>query len=135
MSMRTTTQTTRNSRNARCNPNDDGPSKNPDNSDNDVQHNLADAVAALARNVQHQGDGLCSKVREPDPFDGTDPTSSTHSLFSYNSVSMTDLAFSLMIDGKSTSQSHISRASHFSLNWIWTVCQFGVMIMMNSFQS
>src|SRR5882762_11642120 len=74
MSMRTTTQTTRNSRNARCNPNDDGPSKNPDNSDNDVQHNLADAIAALAKNVQHQGDGSCSKVREPDPFDGTDPT-------------------------------------------------------------
>jgi hypothetical protein len=50
---------------------DDGPG---DESDNYVQHNLADAITALARNVQHQGDGSCLKVREPDPFDGTDPT-------------------------------------------------------------
>jgi hypothetical protein len=58
-------------------PDDDGPgdpSDNPDDSDEDVQHNLADAIAALARNVHHQGDGSRSKVREPDPFDGTDPT-------------------------------------------------------------
>jgi len=58
-------------------PDDDGPgdhSDNPDNSDEDVQHNLADAIAALARNVKHQGDGSRSKVQEPDPFDGTDPT-------------------------------------------------------------
>src|SRR6267154_342522 len=27
----------------------------------------------LARNVQHQGDGSRAKVRDPDPFDGTDP--------------------------------------------------------------
>ena len=31
-------------------------------------------ISALARNVQHQGDGSRSKVREPDPFDGTDTT-------------------------------------------------------------
>jgi len=62
-------------------PNNDPPdndpsdqSDNPDDSDDDVQHNLADAIAALARNVQHQGDGSRSKVREPDPFDRTDPT-------------------------------------------------------------
>src|SRR6202050_2925881 len=52
-------------------PDDDNPDDNPDN---DVQNNLADAIAALARNVRHQGDGSRSKVREPDPFDGTDPT-------------------------------------------------------------
>src|SRR6202790_1990837 len=52
-------------------PDDDNPDNNPDN---DVQNNLADAIAALARNVRHQGDGSRSKVREPDPFDGTDPT-------------------------------------------------------------
>ena len=58
-------------------PDDDGPSEpsdDPDNSDNDVQNNLADAIAALDRNVQHQGDGSRLKVREPDPFDGTNPT-------------------------------------------------------------
>ena len=38
-----------------------------------MENNLADIIAALARNVQHQGDGPRSKVREPDPFDGTDP--------------------------------------------------------------
>ena len=38
-----------------------------------MENNLADAIAALARNVWHQGDGPRSKVREPDPFDGTDP--------------------------------------------------------------
>ena len=38
-----------------------------------MENNLADAIAALARNVRHQGDGPCSKVREPDPFNGTDP--------------------------------------------------------------
>jgi hypothetical protein len=45
---------------------------NPDNNDNDMQYNLADAIAALARNVQCQGDGPRLKVREPDPFNGTD---------------------------------------------------------------
>ena len=62
-------------------PNDDPPdngpsdqSDNPDDSNDDVQHNLADAIAALAWNVQHQGDGSRSKVWEPDPFDGTNPT-------------------------------------------------------------
>ena len=51
----------------------DDPQDNPDDSEHDVQNNLADAIAALARNVQRQGDGPRSKVREPDPFDGTDP--------------------------------------------------------------
>jgi len=30
---------------------------NPDDSERGIQNNLADAIAALARNVQHQGDG------------------------------------------------------------------------------
>ena len=55
-------------------PDDDDPGEQPDDPDNDVQNNLADAIAALARNVRHQGDGSRSKVREPDPFNGTDPT-------------------------------------------------------------
>jgi hypothetical protein len=50
------------------------PSDDPNNFNNDVQHNLADVIAALAKNMKHQGDGSRSKVREPDPFDGTDPT-------------------------------------------------------------
>ena len=61
--------------------NDDGPgdfvdpSEDSDHPDEeDVQHNLADAIAALARNVQHQGDGSHSKVQEPEPFDSTDTT-------------------------------------------------------------
>ena len=48
--------------------NDDGPrdpfdpSENSDHPDEEnVQHNLADAIAMLARNVQHQGDGSHSK--------------------------------------------------------------------------
>ena len=46
-------------------PNEDGPgdpSDNPNDSNDDVQHNLADAIATLAKNVKHQGDGSCSKV-------------------------------------------------------------------------
>ena len=57
-------------------PDDDGPDDpqdDPDNPEHGMENNLADAIAALARNVQHQGDGSRSKVREPDPFDGTDP--------------------------------------------------------------
>jgi len=67
-------------------PDDDGPGdliehpddsdhgdENPDDSEHGIQNNLADAIAALARNVQHQGDGARAKVRDPDPFDGTDP--------------------------------------------------------------
>jgi len=46
---------------------------NPDDSEHGIQNNLADTIAALARNVQHQGDGSQAKVRDPDPFDGTDP--------------------------------------------------------------
>src|ERR1700677_4015438 len=56
-------------------PDDDPPDDdNPDDPDNDVQNNLADAIATLAKNVRHQGDGSHSKVREPDPFNGTNPT-------------------------------------------------------------
>ena len=67
-------------------PDDDGPGdliehpddsdhrdENPGDSEHGIQNNLADAIAALARNVQHQGDGSRAKVRDPDPFDGTDP--------------------------------------------------------------
>ena len=46
-------------------PDEDGPcnqSNGTDNSDHDVQHNLADAIATLARNVQHQGDGSHSNI-------------------------------------------------------------------------
>ena len=51
------------------------PSEESDHSDEEnVQHNLADVIAVLARNVQHQGDGSRMKVREPDPFDSTDTT-------------------------------------------------------------
>ena len=49
--------------------NDDGPrdpfdpSEDSDHPDKEnVQHNLADVIATLARNVQHQGDGSCLKV-------------------------------------------------------------------------
>src|SRR6202050_2012508 len=41
-------------------PNEDGPndpSDDPDDFNDDVQHNLADAIAALVKNVKHQGDG------------------------------------------------------------------------------
>jgi hypothetical protein len=60
------------------NPNDPGDEgsdnpNNPDNPDDNIPFNLAHAVAALARNVQNQGDGSRSKVRDPDTFDGTDP--------------------------------------------------------------
>jgi hypothetical protein len=40
----------------------DDPQDNPDNSEHGIENNLADAIAALARNVQHQGDGPRSKV-------------------------------------------------------------------------
>ena len=66
-------------------PSDDGnedgpgnpsnPSEKSDHSDKEnVQHNLADVITALAKNVQHQGDGSHLKVQEPDLFDGTDTT-------------------------------------------------------------
>src|SRR6202041_3233319 len=41
--------------------------------DDGNQPNLADAIAALARNVGSQRESSRTKVREPDPFDGTDP--------------------------------------------------------------
>src|SRR3984957_18503426 len=37
------------------------------------QPNLADAIAALARNVGSQRDSSRTKVQDPDPFNGTDP--------------------------------------------------------------
>src|SRR3984957_12243745 len=45
-----------------------------DSDDENAGNNLATAISALARNVRTQGDGSQAKVREPDPFDGTDPT-------------------------------------------------------------
>src|ERR1700692_1270587 len=56
---------------------DDGPGNHPndhDGSNNDVQHNLADTIPMLARSMQHQGDGSCLKVQEPDLFDSTGPS-------------------------------------------------------------
>ena len=51
------------------------PSKDSDHPDEEnVHHNLADVIAALARNVQHQRDGSHLKFREPDPLDGTNTT-------------------------------------------------------------
>ena len=64
-------------------PDDEGPDdlsensnhgdENPNNSKHGIQNNLADTITVLARNVQHQGDGSRAKVRDPDPFNGTDP--------------------------------------------------------------
>ena len=51
----------------------DDPQDDPDNPEHGMKNNLADAITALARNMQYQGDGPHSKVREPDPFDGTNP--------------------------------------------------------------
>src|SRR6202041_2197281 len=45
-----------------------------DSDDENAGNNLATAISALARNVRTQGDGSRAKVREPDPFNGTDPT-------------------------------------------------------------
>src|SRR6202040_2861947 len=46
---------------------------NEDPYDDGNQPNLADAIAALARNVRSQRDSSQAKVQEPDPFDGTVP--------------------------------------------------------------
>src|ERR1700722_7087578 len=57
-------------------PDDNGPGDHHDNEDpydDGNQPNLADAIAALARNVGSQRESSRTKVREPDPFDGTDP--------------------------------------------------------------
>ena len=46
-------------------PDDDGPDDpqdDPDDPEHGMENNLADAIAALARNVRHQGDGSWSKV-------------------------------------------------------------------------
>src|ERR1700723_1599419 len=57
-------------------PDDNGPGDHHDDEDpydDENQPNLADAIAALARNVGSQRESSRTKVREPDPFDGTDP--------------------------------------------------------------
>src|ERR1700723_877875 len=56
-------------------PDDNGPGDHHDDEDpydDGNQPNLADAIAALARNVRSQRDSSQTKVREPNPFDGTD---------------------------------------------------------------
>src|SRR6202030_1904318 len=60
-------------------PGDEGLGDEPlqrqtDSDDENAGNNLATTILALARNVRTQGDGSQAKVREPDPFDGTDPT-------------------------------------------------------------
>src|SRR3984957_13562896 len=60
-------------------PGDEGLGDEPlerqtDSDDENAGNNLATAISALARNVRTQGDGSQAKVREPDPFDGADPT-------------------------------------------------------------
>ena len=60
-------------------PGDEGLGDEPlerrtDSDDENVGNNLATAILVLARNVRTQGDGSRAKVREPNPFDGTDPT-------------------------------------------------------------
>ena len=51
-------------------PGDHHDDEDPDDDGN--QPNLADAIAALARNVGSERDSSQTKVREPDPFNGTD---------------------------------------------------------------
>src|ERR1700723_1542200 len=56
-------------------PDDNGPGDHHDDEDpydDGNQPNLADAIAALARNVGSQRESSRTKVREPDPFDGMD---------------------------------------------------------------
>src|ERR1700723_4525594 len=60
-------------------PGDEGLGDEPleiqaDSDDENAGNNLATTILALARNVWTQGDGSQAKVREPNPFDGTDPT-------------------------------------------------------------
>src|ERR1700722_20068870 len=57
-------------------PDDNGPGDHHDDEDpydDGNQPNVADAIAALACNVGSQRESSRTKVREPDPFDGTDP--------------------------------------------------------------
>src|SRR3984957_9592614 len=57
-------------------PDDNGPGDHHDDEDpydDGNQPNLADAIAALARNIGSQRESSRTKVRQPDPFDGTDP--------------------------------------------------------------
>ena len=42
--------------------NSDHGDENPNDSEHGIQNNLAHAIAVLARNIQHQGDGSRSKV-------------------------------------------------------------------------
>src|ERR1700722_9316110 len=56
-------------------PDDNGPGDHHDDEDpydDGNQPNLADAIAALARNLGSQRDSSRTKVREPNPFDGMD---------------------------------------------------------------
>src|ERR1700723_858217 len=60
-------------------PGDEGLGDEPlerrtDSDDENTGNNLATAISALARNVRTQGDSSRAKVRELNPFDGTDPT-------------------------------------------------------------
>src|ERR1700723_1154808 len=60
-------------------PGDEGLGDEPlerrtDSDDENAGNNLATAISALARNVRTQGDDSRAEVREPDLFDGTDPT-------------------------------------------------------------
>jgi len=57
-------------------PDDNGPGDHHDDEDpydDGNQPNLTDAIAAPARNVGSQRESSRTKVREPDPFDRTDP--------------------------------------------------------------
>ena len=53
---------------------DDPLERRTDSDDENAGNNLATAISALARNVRTQGDDSRAEVREPDLFDGTDPT-------------------------------------------------------------
>src|ERR1700720_1525549 len=56
-------------------PDDNGPGDHHDDEDpydDGNQPNLADAIAALARNVGSQRDSSQTKVQDPDPFNDTD---------------------------------------------------------------
>jgi hypothetical protein len=52
-------------------PVNESPDDQSINSNHDVQHNLVDAISALTRSMQRQGDGSRLKVRSPNPFEGT----------------------------------------------------------------
>jgi hypothetical protein len=65
-------------------PNDEGSYDqhgHPDDSNHVVQHNLANVIAMLARDVQHQEDGHCLKVRTQS-FQWNGPSQTLHILHS-----------------------------------------------------